>query len=220
MSLEMIAEINRIKRDIERLSVWESGAGGGVTSVAGGLGITVSGTTSVTVARSSGTSFPGSPAAGDLFYRTDRNIEYSYDGTRWLTTQLFELPFNYDPSLTTNSITVNTAGVVYQYRPNFDYDMWVEDYQFSSFISGTFNSSNYWSVSIDRYDESNAATTLGSVSTWQIGRVINRRYGNKIIIGAAVSPTNGQLFVANFTKTSAPGALSMATGAMNFRFIG
>jgi hypothetical protein len=36
-----------------------------------------------------GTSFPGSPTTGDKFYRTDRNIEYFYDGTRWLSTQLF-----------------------------------------------------------------------------------------------------------------------------------
>jgi hypothetical protein len=32
-----------------------------------------------------GTSFPGSPASGDVFRRTDRNIEYVYDGTQWLS---------------------------------------------------------------------------------------------------------------------------------------
>jgi hypothetical protein len=31
------------------------------------------------------TSFPGSPTTGDKLYRTDRNILYFYDGTRWLT---------------------------------------------------------------------------------------------------------------------------------------
>ena len=35
----------------------------------------------------SGTSFPGSPSAGDLFYRTDRRIMYEYDvtTTHWLS---------------------------------------------------------------------------------------------------------------------------------------
>jgi len=37
----------------------------------------------------SGTAFPGSPTSGQFFYRTDRRLEYFYDGTRWLTKQLF-----------------------------------------------------------------------------------------------------------------------------------
>lgn len=31
------------------------------------------------------TSFPGSPADGDTCYRTDHDIEYTFDGTRWLS---------------------------------------------------------------------------------------------------------------------------------------
>lgn len=38
-----------------------------------------------------GTSFPGSPATGDRFYRTDRNIDYFYDGAQWLSTQIFTI---------------------------------------------------------------------------------------------------------------------------------
>lgn len=36
-----------------------------------------------------GTSFPGSPTSGDRFWRSDRQEGYYYDGTRWLTTQLY-----------------------------------------------------------------------------------------------------------------------------------
>ncbi len=32
----------------------------------------------------SGSSFPTSPATGALFFRTDTNILYLYDGTNWL----------------------------------------------------------------------------------------------------------------------------------------
>ena len=38
-----------------------------------------------------GTSFPGSPKTSELFYRTDRNLMYFYDGTRWLTTNEYPL---------------------------------------------------------------------------------------------------------------------------------
>lgn len=36
-----------------------------------------------------GTSFPVSPSTDQRYYRTDRNLEYFYDGTRWLTVTLF-----------------------------------------------------------------------------------------------------------------------------------
>lgn len=36
-----------------------------------------------------GTGFPGSPTADDLFYRTDLNLLFFYDGTRWVTTMLY-----------------------------------------------------------------------------------------------------------------------------------
>ena len=36
-----------------------------------------------------GSSFPASPASGDIFYRTDLHMEFYYDGTRWLSTQIF-----------------------------------------------------------------------------------------------------------------------------------
>ena len=37
---------------------------------------------------SSGTSFPGSPSEGDLFYRTDLHKWYIYNGTAWVTLTL------------------------------------------------------------------------------------------------------------------------------------
>jgi hypothetical protein len=32
-----------------------------------------------------GTSFPASPTAGDLFFRTDLSIMYVYSGTEWIS---------------------------------------------------------------------------------------------------------------------------------------
>lgn len=48
-----------------------------------------------------GAAFPGSPVADDLFYRTDRDLMYFFDGTRWLTLQQFS--DNFYPSLTSAS---------------------------------------------------------------------------------------------------------------------
>jgi len=39
-----------------------------------------------------GTSFPASPASGDLAYRTDLGMLFFYDGTRWVSEQVFLTP--------------------------------------------------------------------------------------------------------------------------------
>jgi hypothetical protein len=39
----------------------------------------------------SGSSFPTSASTGQRFWRSDRNLEYFYDGTRWLTSQIFSV---------------------------------------------------------------------------------------------------------------------------------
>lgn len=52
-----------------------------------------------------GNAFPASPSAGDRYYRTDRNIEYYYDGARWLSTQLFEMSLVPGRTLNPNGAT-------------------------------------------------------------------------------------------------------------------
>src|ERR1700754_4638544 len=80
----------------------------------------------VNALRPRGTSFPVSPATGDVFYRTDRHIEYYYDGTRWLSTQLFTIgPFQPD-STALNSLTTSAGATRRAASPwNGVYDMYV-----------------------------------------------------------------------------------------------
>lgn len=57
-----------------------------------------------------GTSFPGSPSAGDIFIRTDRNIEYVRSGSLWLSTQLHTATF-------TNAVSVSADASVFMPVP-------------------------------------------------------------------------------------------------------
>jgi hypothetical protein len=101
-------------------------AGGGVCNidVPGGGGIP------------SGTSFPGSPSTNDQYYRTDRNIGYFYDGTRWLSTQLFMLNFNKEYNAGTSFLTADfhqRSSVPYRGV----YEIWLERFEATMCRVGT-----------------------------------------------------------------------------------
>lgn len=86
----------------------------------------------------SGTSFPGSPATGLRFYRTDRKIEYFYDGTRWLSTQLFTLALQNSASATATFATdiINPWASVYA--------IYVTDFAYMSRQTAGTTSANYF----------------------------------------------------------------------------
>jgi hypothetical protein len=80
--------------------------------------------------RKGASSLPGSPNSGDFFYHTGRDMEYRYDGTRWVSTQVFTLslpsrssqiyaqaPEAWDspvPNFSTNGFLVTQAVVVFR----------------------------------------------------------------------------------------------------------
>ena len=90
-----------------------------------------------------GTSFPVSPSADDLFFRTDRHLLYFYDGARWLTAQVFtmELP----------SSGGQTASFVLGRLPSDPaYDVYIEDFFWAAQVGTTNNGSNYWEAALYR----------------------------------------------------------------------
>jgi len=89
-----------------------------------------------------GTSFPGSPSTGDRFFRTDLGWSCFYDGTRWLTD--FELShfFPYASGFAVDGDSGNGS------RIRGDYAIYVTRVSVSTYITGTNNGSNYWTVTL------------------------------------------------------------------------
>lgn len=85
-----------------------------------------------------GTAF-GTPTTGDRLYRTDRNIEYYYDGTRWLSTTLYHLPI---PEIT--NVTGTTNGTVTANPWSGLYDIYVSGILLSKILVGSGN----WTATI------------------------------------------------------------------------
>lgn len=99
-----------------------------------------------------GTSFPGSPAAGDKFYRTDRKFQYEYDGTRWLTSDLF--------SLNQNILGVSTDTISYAAIPfSHLYGIWLESFDTALYRSAV----SEWDVVLGYRNSAHVQTTILTV---------------------------------------------------------
>lgn len=135
----------------------------------------------------SGTSFPVSPATSDRFFRTDRNIEYFYDGTRWLSMQLFLLY----PAPETGSINPITGGGNNGQRvanPFWNqYDIYVEKIQVTTILTNATTGTNYFTIQAQTGDGASAANLGSAISTQNDTQ--NARTAHTATLNTVVSST-------------------------------
>jgi hypothetical protein len=131
-----------------------------------------------------GTSFPGSPSTSDKFYRTDLNLLFYYDGTRWLTTDLFSLSMSdIAPTTQLSANAIVSLGPV----PFLGtYSLWLDHVDFGiEHVAGTYDGSNHWNLALNYYtsassrvaivagsDAAVAASTVATVPV-AVGAVLN-----------------------------------------------
>jgi hypothetical protein len=145
-----------------------------------------------------GTSFPGSPAANDLFFRTDLGITCQYNGTRWLGPPE---PVPFTPW--EGAAPYNTSGYAPFVFPSIVKSFVFIEVDFLVYVYTTNNASNYWTISI-----TNAITTLLSVITASIG-------ANAVItVSPTINPatlyTSAMYLNITITKTGAPGNIDVS----------
>ena len=128
----------------------------------------------------SGTSFPGSPSTGQKFYRSDRNIEYVYDGTRWLSTQLICIPIVSQALLQpmTSTEEMRTANPAYNL-----YSFYLEDFILSTISAGS-TGTHYFNFTL--YSSGGASfTVLSNTLTTQshtVGHSVGQRQSLNLVI--------------------------------------
>lgn len=161
----------------------------------------------------SGTSFPGSPSSGDRFYRTDRNIEYFYDGTRWLSTQLFTAGYPYNVAATTNPLD---ASAPHPFRHK-GYSIYIEDWQAASVLTNGTTASNYYAFRLSTFESTGSVvTSLGSGLSSQ-NDTQNVWTSRSEAIGAVVASTVEMIYVS-LTETGA--ATAFYSFSYTYRLVG
>lgn len=130
-----------------------------IDTLAGDLEMYRSGLTSLTLPYNGGmvfgfNSMPASPVTNQMQFRTDLGMWFYYNGTRWLSAQLFTLVIGlHNVAVEPQAITATTAAlhrdVVYTKGGS---DLWLEDWAVSFYVSsGTLNGTNKWTGTLTGY---------------------------------------------------------------------
>lgn len=160
------------------------------------------------------TTFPASPTTGDLFYRTDRELLYFWDGARWLTASLFTEPVGLFGGVSTNtdslSIVPGDALVAA--------GLFIEEIEFSFRINGgtaLSAGSHLWNIHLSSYvgntPTARAAIDIdsGASDVWRTASVAN--------VNVALDGID--MYTLRSFKTGTPGTLD-GVGRMVYRRIG
>jgi hypothetical protein len=146
------------------------------------------------------TSFPGSPATGDRFRRSDINyMIFFYDGTRWLSEQLFTMTVSKDNISATTNPVMNSPTIE-------GLDTWVERVSASFFVNGTNDGSNYWKFIIKKQTGAGGTSAIGaevstathSGSSW---------LQDEVAIDVAATYATATVFKLTHEKNGSPGNL-------------
>jgi hypothetical protein len=112
----------------------------------------------------SGTSFPASPATNDLFYRSDLDMQYRWNGVRWLS-ELQRASFNLGSGVT-------SVPEMY-YALGSGYNIFIKKISALFYITGTNNASNYWRFMIYSITSSETlidtrSSAVSSAGVWSL----------------------------------------------------
>lgn len=146
---------------------------------------------------STGTSFPGSPGDGDLFFRSDRGIMYFYDltNTRWLSVTQYVIDLPVVSALF--PISATSQFMVGMTQPwSGIYSFLVERFQFTSFLTLATTASNYYTAALLAKSAAADATlgTASSQSTTQSNWTMNSISINTVVASTVIG------FEVSFTK--------------------
>lgn len=144
----------------------------------------------------SGTVFPSTPAAGDVFFRTDRDLFYYYSGATngWLTVNLYILTVMLAQAGITGS--QNITGIPTPYKST--YALFVQDFVISTELINAVGNFTF-----DLYSfHGTTFTALFTTGSFGTGSNAANTYVNQKQAVNALVPSTEDCFQVNITKVS------------------
>lgn len=143
-----------------------------------------------------GAAFPSAPGTNDRFYRTDRNLEYYYDGTRWLTTKLL--------GVEGPPVQISATSTYYMNLPfRGVYNLYIERLEASVLLSA---GSADWTVALTWRSQTHVDTVLSTLTFGTTpGDSANNWYNRSNAVGSVLDANARAL---SFLWTEVSGAAS------------
>jgi hypothetical protein len=165
-----------------------------------------------------GSAFPAG-YTDQLFYRSDRDLLYNYDGTRWITVNQSIVELGYSQAITFPA-SATASAVLRTSRPDELYVMWLDRLIIRTVTNTTLDATNNWTVTLVRQDSTGASTNIANVVLWQTGRTAGTPYLDIITLNTTVTVTQSYSFHVDVTKNSAPGTLGFHPAVLIYRQTG
>lgn len=157
-----------------------------------------------------GTSFPGSPTTGQEFFRTDLGFDCFWNGTYWVTKDLFTASMS-----VLNASANGSGGGVALWNT---YQFYVERVIFQIKCVGTQDATNYWTVYARSINNGySAATTIYSFVT--TGLSPNIFYDKSGVPTVRTDATNKYWLDIAYNKTNSPGDIGLLFCTFFYRLI-
>lgn len=152
--------------------------------------------------------FP-SPTLNLNFFRSDLKMWFFYDGTRWLSSNLYLLPIqDRVGSMDSTGVAATTVSVLREAIGDLQggSDIWLVNVQHGFFVNGgtALDAANKWAVVLEKVDSAAARTTIDTLTISSGTSSVFR--SNTQTLGALLGTTSFRYSVS-LTKTGTPGPL-------------
>jgi hypothetical protein len=161
----------------------------------------------------SGSTFPSDQGVGDRFYRTDRRLEYFWDGTRWLsqTTYVSQMQLDANPPY-----TATAAAVLRGRLAHGGFDLYITAVEWSFYVGGggsALSGSHKWTCALTT-DPGGATLNTGLIDSGSSSVWREVRYQPNTVQANSVFRA-----VVGVTKTGSPGDLYLHCD-VHYRLVG
>lgn len=162
-----------------------------------------------------GSSFPGSKATNDRYWRTDLGMGFYWDGTRWVSEELFRTQY-----VIATAISVTSGAIAFAAPPLAGgSDIWLVNWTDEVFITGgtALSASHKWVGTLSYRTVANANTVIAT-STVDSGTLSNWLEYSTNIAALQDSGSAKKAYVMTWTKTGTPGTLQAAS-TLSYRIV-
>jgi hypothetical protein len=149
--------------------------------------------------------------ADDLWYETDTNILWFWNGTYWLSTQLFTENFSISGAAASATLSHHSIEPMAT-----QHDLFLVDLNASMYVATTNTGSAYWSIEWRRVTAAYGQVALASLNTTAIAADTFTVIKTAVNTHLDLSAVDAKMFAVTAVKTSTPGEVYIG-GSFTYR---